>query len=116
MRLGREDELALQQLTYDPGAEPAYELLKSCLVWPDERPVRISSEGYEFLGDLWAIRGFLHRELPLVRWGLDPAYFQEVWRVGLATVPNWPGFKRLQLSEKDRQYLTACVDAARSVS
>lgn len=110
MNVPAEDVHALQSLAYDHAARPNFELLKYCLVWPDERPsVRLSSEASEFLSDLWIVRGFIHRALPRWQWGLDPQYFQDVWVAGLQTVPDWPGFKRLQLTESDRMYLADCL-------
>jgi hypothetical protein len=106
------DRAVLAELVFDPACEPSYELMKSCLVWPDERPLRISKEGYALLGDLWAVRGFLHRVVPLSQWGLDPTYFQTVWQNALVDVPEWPGFKRIDLSESDRAYLAACLKAS----
>ena len=112
MRFSQSDRERLERLTFDPTCEPSYELMKSCLVWPDERPAEITKEGYELLGDLWIVRGFMHREVPLEQWGLDPAYFQEVWRSALADVPRWPGFRRLELSDADRTYLSTSIKGA----
>src|SRR5262245_35937210 len=109
MRFTQEDRESLERLAFDPRCEPSYELLKACLVWPDERPAQISKEGYELLCDLWIVRGFLHRGLPPEKWGLDPGYFQEGWRNGRADVPHWPGFRRLELKEADRAYLLQSI-------
>jgi len=111
MRLTPTDRVALQELVFDPGSEPSFELMKACLVWPDERPARISKEGYELIGDLWIARGYLHRDVPPEQWGLDPAYFQAVWSYALLDVPGWPGFRRLELSEADRAYLVRSLKA-----
>jgi hypothetical protein len=91
MRFAELDRAILRQLVFDPACEPSYELMKSCLVWPDERPLRISREGYELLGDLWAVRGFLHRGIPLSQWGLDPTYFQTVGGTRSSMFPNGRG-------------------------
>lgn len=100
----------LGALVLDPDAEATFDMLKYCLMWPDERPsVELSQEGRELLTDLWIVRGFIHRSLPREKWGLDPQYFAEVWELGLAKVPEWPGFKRLVLSERDSAYLTSCL-------
>lgn len=114
LRFSPPDRAALQRLVFDPTSEPSFELLKACLVWPDERPERISSAGYELLGDLWIVRGFLHRQVPTEAWALDPAHFQEVWRDALEDVPGWPGFRRLQLSEVERAYLDQSLREASS--
>ena len=99
------DRQRLQGLTYDPKAEPSYELLKSCLVWPDERPEEITNEGYEVLCDLWIVRGFMHRNVAVDEWGLDPPYFQRIWQEALRAIPAWPGFRRLDLTPAEREYL-----------
>jgi len=110
MRFSSADREGLGQLVFDPESEPSYELMKACLVWPDERPGTISREGYELLGDLWIVRGYLHRNVPPENWGLEPRYFQEVWRNALVDIPQWPGFKRLELSESERAYLSRSIE------
>lgn len=114
MRFNQADCETLQQLVFDQTAQPSFELLKTCLVWDDERPAQISKAGYELLGDLWIVRGYMHRNVPVDQWGLDPAYFQGVWTQALHDVPNWPGFKRLVLSERDNEYLANCIGQAAS--
>jgi hypothetical protein len=106
------DREALAQLVFDPTCEPSYELLKACLVWPDERPSRISQEGYRLLCDVWIVRGFLHRKTPREEWGFNPPYFEEVWKSALLEIPRWPGFKRLELSPADQAYLDKSVSDA----
>lgn len=109
----KSDIEVLSKLTFDPAAQPDFELLKYCLIWPDERPVELlSSAGQEFLSDLWIVRGFLHRSVPREKWGLDPAYFHETWNFGLAHVAGWPGFERLTLSDVDRAYLVCRMTEA----
>ncbi|MGC4064900.1 MAG: hypothetical protein QM784_09715 [Polyangiaceae bacterium] len=105
MRFTEVDRQIVNRLVYDPTCEPSYELMKACLVWSDERPTEISHDGYSLLCDLWIVRGFLHKNRPFEKWGLDPTYFQAVWSNGLIDVPLWPGFRRLELSEKHRDYL-----------
>ncbi len=109
MRFVPSDRESLERLVFDPSCEPSFELMKGCLVWADERPAKISKEGYELLGDLWLVRGYLHRNVPVEQWGLDPAYFQEVWKNALEDVPRWPGFRRLDLSHAERAYLDECL-------
>lgn len=109
MRFEPDDRDTLRSLVFDPAATPNFEFLKACLVWPDERPERITEPGYELLRDLWSVRGFLHRGIPTEKWGLDPNYFQAVWSHALQDVPEWPGFRRLQLSDEDQAYLNKCL-------
>ena len=100
----------LRNLSFDSNSQPNFELLKYCLIWSDEVPTdHLSSDGREFLSDLWIVRGFLHRGLPKEKWGLDPEYFSEVWDFALNTVPQWPGFKRIVLSDVDSAYLATCL-------
>lgn len=100
----------IRGLSFDPDAKPNYELLKSCLIWPDETPLGLfSNEGREFLSDLWIVRGFIHRAVPEGQWGLDPQYFKDVWAFGLQSVGQWPGFKRMILSDTDKAYLANCL-------
>ena len=102
----RNDIEVLRKLTLDPAAQPNFELLKFCLIWPDERPLEpLSNAGREFLSDLWVVRGFIHRSVPRDEWGLDPTYFCEAWDFGLSNVASWPGFERLRISDVDRAYL-----------
>lgn len=111
----KNDISLLTELTLDSRAEPSFDLLKYCLIWPDERPLdHLTSEGREFLSDLWIVRGFIHRSLPKEQWGLDPQYFEDVWEFGLANAAKWPGFKRLVLSDVDNAYLVSCLAASLS--
>ena len=115
MIISERDLNILRGLAFDSDTEPMFELLKSCLIWSDERPSEnLSSEGREFLYDLWIVRGFIHRSLPDEQWGLDPKYFKDVWEFGLANVAQWPGFKRLVLSDVDRGYLAKCLKTSLS--
>ena len=82
-RLSPDDCGLLGNCVLDPDAEPSFELLKYCLVWPDERPNGLSRDGWRLLGDLLIVRGFLHRGVPSEEWGLDPAYFRQVWEDAL---------------------------------
>jgi len=104
----------LNALHYDENTKPNFEFFKACLTWRDEgQDVPLSSEGREFLVDLWITRSCIHRQLPHEKWGLDPQswqYFTKIWEFGLKNVPNWPGFKRIELSEVDKKYLNECLD------
>jgi hypothetical protein len=112
MRFTPSDREIIERLTFDPTCEPSFELLRSCLIWPDERPTGISNAGYRLLGDLWIVRGFLHQNVPFEKWGIDPAHFQSVWQAAINDVPGWPGFRRMELSEADRAYLASSLKDA----
>jgi len=105
MRLDESDRLAVRALTYDATSQPAYETIKSCLVWPDEVPGGVSSTGYEFIGELLAVRGLMHRKVPFERWPLNPEHHKAVWLAGMQEIPEWPGFRRIELSDADALYL-----------
>jgi hypothetical protein len=98
------DRAIIEALTYDPTSEPSYESIRSALVWPDERPDNLTSEGYQSLCDLWICRALIHRGDPTFSTSLDPAIFQRRWAAALADNIRWPGFERLTLSAKDRAY------------
>lgn len=110
--LSHHDREALGRLVYDPGATPSFEMLKCCLLWPDERAKNVSPAGYELLTDLWAVRGFMHRMVPRSEWGLDPAHFERAWEFGMREIPRWPGFKRIVLGDAERVYLEQCLRGA----
>lgn len=113
MMIEERDLNLIRALNFDPSAKPNFEMLKYCLIWPDERPSEhLSNEGSEFLSDLWIVRGFIHRSLPPEQWGLDSQYFKDVWAFGLKNVGQWPGFKRLALSETDRSNLVSCLSTS----
>jgi hypothetical protein len=95
----------IESLKFDPELEPSYESIKGCLIWRDERPDGLSNAGYEALGDLWAARSFLHQGLDFSEHPLNPDYYRRVWERALAQGLKWPGFNRITLSEKDKDYL-----------
>jgi hypothetical protein len=93
----------VEALRYDPVARPAFELLKGCLVWADERPDNITSEGYSIVCDLWAARSYLHRGEPI------PARLRTVWERAQREGLNWIGLRRLELSVEDKEYYDASL-------
>jgi hypothetical protein len=94
-------------MQFNSQLRPNYEAIKSCLIWPDEVPDFFSRENREFLYDLLIVRGFLHKNIPADKehWGFDPAYLLAAWYEGQRLVPNWPGFRRVNISDEDRKYL-----------
>ena len=109
MRISNQDRMAIESLSYNPSLEPSFDIVKSCLMWEDERPGSISSEGYRFVRSLWVVRSFIHRGLPEEQWGLEPHHFQAIWRFAIDAKLKWPGFYRLELSWKDRIYFEKCL-------
>jgi hypothetical protein len=117
MMIPERDISILNGLCYDENAEPNFDIIKYCLIWPDERPVdHPSKEGYELLTDLWITRGYIHQQVPYEEWLFDPPYFKERWEFGLINIPNWPGFKRVELSEANQKILAECLKEARNFS
>lgn len=113
MLLSQNDIDILSALKFDAHAQPAFEYLKYCLTWPDERPLQhLSSEGREFLYDLWIYRGFIHRSAPRNEWGLNPTHYENVWELGLKVIPQWPGFRRVNLTDAERKYLVDSLNSS----
>jgi hypothetical protein len=97
------DLKVIEALVYNPSLEPGYELLKGCLIWRDEMPDNITPQGWDVLGTLWGARAQLHN----INAGAEPwlpGYGRETWDQAMKEITNWPGFKRLTLSEKDWAY------------
>src|SRR5689334_4044145 len=67
-----QDLRLIESLQYDPSLSPAFDGIKACLIWRDERPDGLSPAGYETLCDLWIVRGYIHRGIPRENWGIDP--------------------------------------------
>lgn len=105
------DRSLILACVFDAECSPGFDTVKWCLIWPDERVDDLSPAGYEVLCDLWIVRGFIHRGVPESEWGVDPAsgHFQRVWRLAEQEVPSWIGFRRLQLSQPDTDFLNECV-------
>ena len=100
-----EEELKLiEALTYNPELEPRYDIMKDSLIWDDEIPDKFNGDSYEKVGDLLIARSFIHRKVPFSSWRLAPTYFAEVWSNATTQGFKWPGFFRLELSDKDRKY------------
>jgi hypothetical protein len=97
---------ALDRLPFDEKVEPYYDPLRSSLRWFDEELQGAVGESYEHLLDLVIVRGWIHQGRERESWNaLGPTtYFSEMWDEAMNGAPNWPGFKRIKLSEKDRAY------------
>src|SRR5438874_7732579 len=85
----------IESLVFDPSLKPAFDPMKDCLVWADERAEGLTPDGYESLCDLWIARSFLHRGVDFSTHALDPNYFREVWDRAIQQGFNWPGSCRL---------------------
>jgi len=97
------DRAIIENLRYDPTLTPGFELVKSCLVWSDERPDGLSSDGYERLCDLWIARSRIHRGVVGDR-SVTSYDYQAVWNEELSGGLRWPGFRRIELSAAERSF------------
>ena len=109
MELSPDDRAVIESLEFDPSLEPSFDIIKSCLAWPDEVPKGISGKGNMLVGRLLIWRSFLHREMPEEAWGLDPSPYRLAWQSAVSEKLSWPGFRRLTLSSKDKQFLEKCL-------
>jgi len=109
----KENDLELMRsLVYEPGLEPSFEFLKGCLIWSDERPEGLTPDAYDNLASLWIARSLLHNGLALSDDPINPEFTQKLWKRAINEVPEWPGFKRLALTEKDKQYLASVLESS----
>lgn len=95
MTLSPEDRALIEALPFDPSATAAYNEITGALAWSDEIPEGLSQAGHDYLRELLAVRGYLHRELPIAR---------ERWDEALAAGLRWNGFRRVTLTT-DQQAL-----------
>jgi hypothetical protein len=102
----------VEALVFQPLLKPTFELIKSCLVWDDERPRGLSKRGNDFIRKLWVARSFLHQGSAHEVQGLDPAPFKEAWSVAQRAGLKWPGFLRVRLSDDDERYYRGCLEEA----
>ena len=97
------DRMLLESLVYDPGLEPRFNALRSYLTWEDELPSGITPDGLDTLANLWIARACLYHgfELPDL---FDSNYFSGIWNQAIAEKLDWPGFKRLTLSDENKEF------------
>jgi hypothetical protein len=90
---------------YDVGPIPF-----NTMVWPDEHPDRI---GY-FMTCCEpcreSIRLLVYARTHMWRYGKLPEALVELWSKAQNMIPDWPGFKRLSLNEKEMRDLSACPE------
>jgi hypothetical protein len=99
----------LNELVLDVSSKPLFDPMRDCLFWEDEGwNLQLVEPERDVLVDLWIVRGFIHRQVPIQKWGVGEGsyeYFKGVWDEAFLKAPNWPGFKRLVLSKLDNEYL-----------
>ena len=101
------DKDIITNLSYDNAAEPAFDNMRDCLVWPDERPDNLTPDGYEKLQDLFIARSLIFHLTQVKKTSPEvPSSFENAWKAAQKQVPTWPGFRRLTLSIEDREYYT----------
>ena len=110
--LTQADRALIEGSTFNPALRPSFEVIKSCLIWADERPRELSRSGSQFIARLWVVRAFMHQGIPPEHWGVDPTPFEKAWRAAQSAGLKWPGFMRLNLSEEDARYFKTSLEAA----
>lgn len=99
--LSPQDRALIEAARFDPYATAAYNEITGALAWSDEMPEGLSQAGHDYLRDLLAVRGYLHRGLPVEREGWDEA---------IASGLRWNGFARVALTADQRTLLQGYID------
>lgn len=100
-----ENDLQLfKALKYDPELKPGFEAMKACLIWTDELADGLTPDGYDKLCSLWIARSLLHQGKTFSEHPINPEYCEQIWNLANQEIPDWPGFKRVKLDERDRKY------------
>jgi len=98
------DRELIESLVFDASLKPEFNGLSSCLYWDDELPLGVSRSARLMVGQLWIVRALLHRGLTFDDDDLDPEACRSIWEQATEEIPDWPGFKRLVLNKKDKEY------------
>lgn len=98
------DRGLIEAAQFDSSLEPRFNALSATLVWEDEIPSNITPDAYDVLSSLWVARSLMHRGLTFADHPINPEASQRIWEQAVLEIPNWPGFKRLALSEKERVF------------
>jgi len=106
-KLTKSEIEAFQKLNFDAELKPFFDPMRYCLRWEDEEPECVSKDIYEKYLDLLIARNYIHEGRSRDEWySLSPSiYFSDFWDHANEVIPNWPGFKRLELKDADRRYL-----------
>lgn len=96
MTLSPEDRAAIEAVPFDPDASINFHEILGCLVWADELPDDLTSDGLAYLRELLGIRGRIHR-------GRDADL--DAWNLARMTGLRWPGFQRLALTPEQEGLL-----------
>ena len=112
LKLTDKDIELIQTQPYDATLKPNFESLKGCLVWRDERPRGLSLDADRVINSLLVGRNLLHRGLTLDDHPINADFCKKVWTASQKQIADWPGFKRLTLSDEDRKYLEEEIAAS----
>ncbi len=93
-----------QALVFEPEAKPNICWMPlASITWPDEHPspslqamMKLQRPSYRAIILLLGVRA------EIWRCGHVPAEHQAFWAEAQASIPNWPGFQRLSLSDEER--------------
>ena len=99
-----QDRERIESLVFDTSLTPEFNAVSACLYWEDEMPGRISREGMTTIRILWMARSYLHQGLTFEAHNLNPEALRLLWQKATEEIPDWPGFKRLVISKKDKEY------------
>jgi hypothetical protein len=80
------------------------------LVWSDEHPDRIGYFMTCCAPCRESIRLLVYARTHMWRYGEIPEALVELWNKAQTLMPNWPGFRRLALDEKQTRDLAACPE------
>lgn len=98
-----QDLQRIEQLVFNNSLEPRFNALSGYLVWDDELP-DVTPDGLDVLQTLLTARSLLHRGLTLADHPINVEYSTRVWEQAMKEIPNWPGFRRLMLSQAEEAF------------
>lgn len=104
------DRERLEAVPFDSSAEPVFNEVTACLVWPDEVPDGLSRDGYAIVRDLLVARGLIHRAVAVEDWDYGWTERLERWNESLLSGLRWNGFRRLALTADQRRLLERHLD------
>ena len=100
----QQDRELIDALVFDASLKPEFNAISSCLYWDDEMPLDMTHAARRVVRNLWIVRSLLHRGLTCDDHDFNPEACRSLWKQATEEIPDWPGFKRLVLSEKDKEY------------
>ncbi|MCE9556353.1 MAG: hypothetical protein K8T91_23640 [Planctomycetes bacterium] len=111
--LCRECLAQYKSLTYDATCKYTLNVIPFCsLQWKDEHPEKFNHEHRECRR---AIIRLVGARTHLWRHGVIPEGARSVWTEAQLAIPDWPGFRRLELNAKEMESLDDCAGELRDV-